>query len=139
MVNSGTTIEANCKLVGQGELTIGPRSFIGAGTIIVAVERISIGADALIAAYATIRDHDHRIELGKPFNSQGLTTAPIEIDDNVWVGTKATVLKGVRIGRDAIVGAHALVTADVEPRSIVGGVPARVLRNLGPEQSGRAA
>lgn len=139
VVGPGTMIEANCQLVAHGGLTIGPRSFIGAGTFIVAVENISIGADALIAAYATIRDHDHRTEPGLPFNSQCLVSAPIEIGENVWIGTKATILKGVTIGRDAVVAAHALVTEDVDPGSVVAGAPARLLRKIMGPESGAAS
>jgi galactoside O-acetyltransferase len=57
--------------------------------------------------------------------------APVEVDDDVWLGAGAVVLPGVHIGRGAVVGAGAVVTRDVPPFSIVAGVPARVVRMLG--------
>lgn len=128
-LGDGAAVEAYCSLVAEGALTIGPRAFIGAGSMIVANERVTIGADALIAAYVTIRDHDHRFDdRGIPYNRQGLATAPIEIGDNVWLGTKVTVLKGVSIGSDSIVGANAVVTSSLAHASVAVGIPARVIR-----------
>ena len=131
-IGDGVAIERDCQLVSEGELSIGPNSFVGTGSIIVAAERVNIGRDALIAAYATIRDQDHRHEHGAPYHSQGLVTAPISIGSNVWIGTKATVLKGVSVGDGAVIGAHALVSGPVAPRTIVAGVPARLLKSLAP-------
>ena len=55
------------------------------------------------------------------------STAPIHIGNHVWIGTRATILKGVDIGEGAIIAAGAVVTHDVPPHSIVGGVPAKVI------------
>ena len=129
-IGDDVTIERGCQLVSEGALSIGDRSFIGSGSIIVAAERVSVGSDALIAAYVTIRDQDHGIEVGPPYRCQALVTAPVEVGSNVWIGTKATLLKGVKIGDDAVIGAHALVIASVEPATLVGGVPAKMLRRL---------
>jgi acetyltransferase-like isoleucine patch superfamily enzyme len=59
-----------------------------------------------------------------------VVTAPVVIEDDVWLGTNAVVLPGVTVGRGSIVGAGAVVTADVPPFSVVAGVPARVIRTL---------
>lgn len=64
-----------------------------------------------------------------PMNRQGITTAPIHIGDDVWIGHGVAILKGVTIGNGAIVAAGAVVNKDVAPFDIVGGVPARVLGN----------
>ena len=125
VIGEGSRIEAGCDLVSYGVLEIGPRAFVGRGSILVATERISIGEDALIAAYATIRDHDHSVEFGRP--REDLTMAPVTIGDNVWIGTKASILKGVCIGSNAVIGAHALVNSDVADGPKVGGIPAREL------------
>jgi acetyltransferase-like isoleucine patch superfamily enzyme len=129
IIGDGSRIEAGCDLVAYGALEIGPRAFVGRGSILVATDRISIGTDALIAAYVTIRDQDHSIGQGQPFNQQDLVMAPVVIGDNVWIGTKASILKGVRVGSNAVIGAHALVNGDVADGAIVGGIPAKVLRN----------
>lgn len=127
VIGDGCRIEAGCDLVAYGALELGPKAFVGRGSVLVATDRISIGADALIAAYVTIRDQDHSIDPDRPFNRQGLSMAPVMIGDNVWVGTKASILKGVRVGSNAVIGAHALVNADVADGATVAGVPARRL------------
>jgi acetyltransferase-like isoleucine patch superfamily enzyme len=111
-------------LVCEGELEIGSDSYIGQGTVIVAVERITIGRDALIATNITIRDQDHGTNPAAPYRSQPLRTEPIEIGENVWLGANAVVLKGVRIGDGAVVGAGAVVRSEVPPRHLAVGVPA---------------
>ena len=131
VIGDGTRIEAGCDLVAYGVLEVGRRTFLGRGSILVSIDRITIGADSLIAAYATIRDHDHSIDPGRPFNRQNLEMAPVIIGDNVWIGTKASVLKGVRIGANAVIGAHALVNSDVPACAVVGGIPARSLDKTG--------
>ena len=125
VIGDGARIEAGCDLVSYGLLEIGPRAFVGRGSILVATDRISIGADALIAAYSTIRDHDHSVDSRQ--SREDLKMSPVIIGDNVWIGTKASILKGVRIGSNAVIGAHALVNSDVAEGSVVGGIPAREL------------
>jgi acetyltransferase-like isoleucine patch superfamily enzyme len=130
-LGDGVDIEAHCYLVSEGTMSIGPRSFIGTGSVIVAVEQLTVGADALIAAYVTLRDHNHRFaDPGIPYNRQGISAVPIEIGDNVWIGTKVTVLKGVSIGSNCIIGANAVVTSSLPADAIAAGIPARVLRSV---------
>lgn len=126
-------IQAGAVLVAKsGRLVIGDNSFVGWGTIICANEQLLIGDDCLIAEHVTIRDQNHgtNIELGS-FRLQRQLTAPITINSNVWIGAKSTILSGVSIGRNSVVAANAVVTKDVVESSIVGGVPAKLLRNLG--------
>lgn len=125
VIGEGARIEAGCDLVSYSLLEIGPRAFVGQGSILVATDRISIGADALIAAYSTIRDHDHSVDVQQ--SREDLTMSPVIIGDNVWIGTKASILKGVRIGSNAVIGAHALVNKNVAEGAVVGGIPAREL------------
>lgn len=136
-IGAGTSVEAECELVAEGELDVGRGAFIGKGTIIVATERITIGDDALIAAYVVIRDHDHEMNGSRPFNRQPLTMTPVIIEGNVWIGTKATILQGVRVGASAVIGAHALVKSDVATGTVVGGVPARVIKTISRNSSGQ--
>lgn len=79
-------------------------------------EKISIGKDSLIAEGVTIRDQDHQFDLTEiPIRLQGSTTDAIIIGEDVWLGAKATILKGVRIGDHAIIGANSVVTKDIPP------------------------
>ncbi len=118
------------ELVAQrGRIEVGDDAFIGPWTTITAKSGVSIGADCLIAERVTIRDQNHEIHgaAGLPIWRAGFRTAPIVIGDDVWIGAGAVVLAGVRIGDGAVIAANAVVTRDVAPREIVGGVPARSL------------
>jgi acetyltransferase-like isoleucine patch superfamily enzyme len=130
-IEDGVRVDSYAHLISEGDLYIGARSYIGVGAIIVAAERVSIGADALIAAYVTIRDQDHRYdETAKAYNEQGLVASPVRIGDNVWIGTKATVLRGVQIGSNAIIGANAVVAGSIDAGTIAVGIPARPVKRL---------
>lgn len=85
---------------------------------------IEIGNDVAIAENVTIRDSDnHHIHMNKT-----PVTQPIKIGDHVWIGMNATILKGVTIGNGAIVAAGAVVNRDVPENTMVGGVPAKILK-----------
>ncbi|NQV23430.1 MAG: acyltransferase [Rhodopirellula sp.] len=114
-----------------GRITIGNRCFIGHGSTIACSDEIAIGTDCLIGEYVTIRDQNHGMDCSDvPFAQQGMESASIMIGDNVWIGAKATIVAGVKIASNSVVAANAVVTRDVAPWTVVGGVPARHLRNL---------
>ncbi|MHA6334522.1 acyltransferase [Qipengyuania sp. CAU 1752] len=121
-----SAIDPNCELTAKnGRLALGKRAFVGRGSVIVSREAVTIGDDALIAEYVTIRDQDHRFGGTKPTAVNGFKTGQIIIGNNVWIGAKATITRGVTIGNDVVVAAGAVVTSDVASSTIVGGVPAR--------------
>jgi len=110
-----------------GHLEIGDNVFVNYGTSLVASSHVKIGDDCLIGAHVTVMDTDyHRVE-DKAWDTTGV---PIVIEDRVWLGNRAMVLKGVRIGHDSVVGAGSVVTKDVPPRTLVAGVPAKVVRRF---------
>jgi maltose O-acetyltransferase len=112
-----------------GQLSIGARTFIGHTSTIGAQKMVEIGNDCLIAECVTIRDQDHRIaDLSRPIREQGYSVAPVRIGNDVWLGAKVTVCKGVSIGDGCVVGANAVVTRDLPPYSVAVGAPARVVR-----------
>lgn len=124
------TIERGVVFMGTGQVAIGPRSYVNEYCVIGCNDAITIGADVMIASAVSLRDTDHNFSrLDVPMNQQGVTSKPIVIGNDVWIGHGATVLKGVMIGDGAIVAAGAVVKSDVAPYDIVGGVPARVLGN----------
>lgn len=115
---------------GSGAITFGERTFCGEFCVFGVNESIMIGRDVMIAQAVTIRDTDHGFyETTKPMAGQGIVTSPVVIEDDVWIGHGAAILKGVRVGRGSIVAAGAVVTKDVPPYSIAGGVPARVIKS----------
>jgi acetyltransferase-like isoleucine patch superfamily enzyme len=128
--SDGVVIERSATILSAGGgLSIGPRSFVGTGSFIVSCLSIEIGSDALIAEYVSIRDQEHDFsDASRPIRSQGRVTAAVRIGADVWIGAKATVLKGSTIGDHSIVGANAVVIGDLPANSICVGVPARVKR-----------
>lgn len=125
-----TLANSSIIIVKTGRLQIGRSAFIGFGTIITCRDSITIGDHALIAEYVTIRDQDHRYGGGTPTARNGFDTAPIVIGNNVWIGAKATITRGVTIGNNAVIAAGAVVISDVPADTIVGGVPAKILKTI---------
>jgi acetyltransferase-like isoleucine patch superfamily enzyme len=114
-----------------GRLEIGDGSFFNRGCSIVVRDAVKIGQECLFGPWASIYDHDHEVEPAHmPPAQRGIASSPVTIDDNVWIGTKATILRGVRLGEGCVVAAHAVVTKDVAPFTLVAGVPARPIRDL---------
>lgn len=111
----------------SGYLEIGDNVFVNYGTSLVSSEHVKIGNDCLIGSHVMVMDCDfHRVE-DKAFDTAG---RPVVIEDRVWLGNRSMVLKGVRVGHDSVVAAGAIVTRDVPPRSLVAGVPAKVVRRF---------
>ncbi|GAD96244.1 hypothetical protein SS1G_08458 [Paecilomyces variotii No. 5] len=92
---------------------------------------IRIGNDVLIGPGVCICTSTHRLEALDRREDSGTSIArPIIIQDDCWAGAGATILAGVRVGAGTTIAAGAVVTCDIEPGSVVGGVPARVIRKL---------
>jgi acetyltransferase-like isoleucine patch superfamily enzyme len=115
---------------------IGNNVFIGQGaSFIASISYISIGDKTFFGPNVTIRGGNHSSHIVGKFMADYTSAdklpdddAPVIIDEDVWVGTGAIILKGVRIGRGAIVAAGSVVTKNVPPYSIFGGIPAKLLR-----------
>jgi len=128
---SGVSIDRYADITAKfGDLAIGDGTYIGQFAVICAREKITIGPDCLIAEHVTVRDQDHGFGVGLKTITAGFTTAPVEIGQNVWIGAKTTITKGVKIGDNSVVGANSVVTGDVPPNTIVAGAPACVLRAI---------
>ena len=107
---------------------IGQRVFINSGCKMQDQGGIYIGDDVLIGHNACLLTLNHEMD---PENRADMHPKPIHIEDKVWLGSNVTVLPGVTIGEGAIVAAGAVVTKDVESNTIVGGVPAKIIKRIG--------
>jgi maltose O-acetyltransferase len=94
------------------------------GCQLIAFERIEIGPKSAIGPGCLLMDNDGH-EIDPERRHEPGKTAPILLEENVWLGSRVTILKGVRVGRDAVVGSGAVVTKDVANGDIVVGNPAR--------------
>src|SRR5512135_2762416 len=139
-------------------IEIGPRSIIMHGAVLhvynfrdMPHSCIKIGSDSLIGEYSVIRGQGG-VQIGdrvytspftqiiavnhvfddpnRPFVEQGITAQGIVIEDDVWLGAGAIITDGVRVGQGAVVAAGAVVTKDVEPHTVVGGVPAKLIKAI---------
>jgi acetyltransferase-like isoleucine patch superfamily enzyme len=110
-----------------GHLEVGDNVFINYGCSIASSAHVKIGNNVLIGSHVMVMDCDfHRVE-DKSWDTTG---SPIHIEDDAWLGNRAIILKGVTVGQGAVVGAGAVVTKDVPARTLVAGVPARVVRRF---------
>jgi acetyltransferase-like isoleucine patch superfamily enzyme len=130
----------------QGHCSIGHHCSLGLGSRIWTQESITIGNFVLMAHNVDIHDNnshsldwrDRRedainvFERNRGLDTSKVTAAAVVIEDDVWIGAKSTILKGVRIGRGAVVAAASVVTRDVDPFTLVAGNPAREIRKLAP-------
>jgi len=116
------------------ELCIGDGSFVGHDCSIAVASSIAIGRHVLVAGGVRMSDYD-----GHPVDARSRRTGaptppdavrPIVVEDDVWIGADARILKGVRIGARSIVGSGAVVTRSVPPDVVVAGNPARIVRKL---------
>lgn len=150
-----------------GGISIGPRTIVMHGSVLHVYNfrrlphaGITIGADSLVGEYSVIRGQGG-VTIGdrvytspfvqiiavnhvfddrtRPFVEQGITAQGIVIEDDVWIGAGAIVLDGVRVGRGAVVAAGAVVNQHVAPHTIVGGIPARLLREIAPADAAERA
>ena len=93
---------------------------------------IHIGDDVIIGPNAVLRTSDHEAEaVDRPMRDQGHVAGVITIESDVWIGANTTIVGGVRVGQGSVVAAGAVVVRDVEPYTIVGGVPARFIKKRG--------
>ena len=113
----------------EGEVLIGAKTVIGQECTISAYRHVRIGEQCVIADRAMFIDFDHGVvEVERPIRLQGIYTRDVEVGSNVWIGYGACILRGVRIGDNAVIGTSTVVTKDVPANAVIGGAPARILR-----------
>jgi acetyltransferase-like isoleucine patch superfamily enzyme len=142
LIGSNTHIRANLQVFPHGgKIEIGDYCYVGDHSKIWSMSSITIGSRVQISHGVNIHDHNahslsaidrhaHFVEIvtrGHPRQLSNVTSQPVVIEDDAWIGFNATVLKGVTIGRGAVVGACSVVTKDVPPYSVVVGNPAKIV------------
>lgn len=148
-----STIEANCniKCVKGGTLIIRrsailsgtqiiadanacviiENAFIGRNCVIAAKNSIHIHKGCLLAEMVVVRDQDHELDITAHTGQRdGFTHAPVIIGENAWIASKATILKGVKVGASAVVAASAVINKDVPEKEVWGGIPGKFLKDL---------
>lgn len=132
MVGRNTVV--GCK---EGDIRIGDRTNVGINCVIHSESSVEIGSNVLISSFCYVLGggrHDFdRVDV--PIIQQGSTTRGVRIEDNCWIGAGVTIMDGVTIGHDAVIGAGAVVTQDVAPYAIAVGLPARFLRSRLPSEA----
>ena len=112
-----------------GDVIIGDHTRVGLHNTIIGP--VTIGSHVNLAQGITVTALNHNFaDSEKRIDEQGVSTTPVVIEDDVWIGANAVVLPGVRIGNHSVIAAGAVVTKDVPPHSIVAGVPAKVIKKI---------
>lgn len=120
----------------QAGITIGKNSLIGEYTVIRGQGGVHIGDRVYTSPFTQIIAVNHVFDdPTRPFVEQGITAEGIVIEDDVWLGANAVITDGVRVGKGAVVAAGAVVTKDVPPYTVVGGVPAKPIKRI--EENGQ--
>jgi acetyltransferase-like isoleucine patch superfamily enzyme len=123
-IGDGTKIRCH-----EGLVEIGDKTVIGQDCTISAYQSVRIGEQCVIADRAMFIDFDHGVtDVERPIRVQGIYKRDVVVGSNVWVGYGACILRGVRVGDNAIIGTNSVVTRDVPANAVVGGVPAKVIR-----------
>lgn len=132
LIISNSTISFGTHILADVNSTLSiQESFIGRNCVITSKERVTIKKNCLIAEMVVIRDQDHIVDIINGNNTrEEFRTAPVEIQENTWISSKATILKGVTIGKYSVIAASAVVTKEVPAYQVWGGVPAKFMKQI---------
>ena len=130
-VGEGVDIRPPLRVDYGHNISIGDGSWVNYGLTVLDVAPVVIGADVLIGPNCSLYTAIHPTEPG-PRRAKWESSAPITIEDNVWLGGSVVVCPGVTIGENSIIGAGAVVTRDIPANCIAVGNPARVIKDLDP-------
>ncbi len=124
----------------SGKIVLGDNVYIGEYGVITSNAEIRVERDTIIAPHVDIVDFNHGTDdLNVTVIHQPVDAAPIHIGRDVWLGAKVTVIRGVTIGDQAVVGTGSVVNRDIRPRGVAVGIPARVIRTRGEPRQKDAA
>jgi maltose O-acetyltransferase len=122
-IGSGSTLHMGARFYNPGNIVIGKDTIIGEGTVLDGRDSLIIGDHVDIASEVMIYNSQHDIH-SADFHA---VSAPVRIEDYVFIGPRAIILPGVTLGKGCVIGAGAVVTKNVDAFSIVGGIPAKVI------------
>lgn len=128
-LDRGVTLLCSGQPSSQPKIWIGADTYINRHSFIDAITSVKIGKDCAIGPNCYITDHDHGLQLELAPLKQPMVAQSTKIGDRVWLGANVTVLKGVTIGDDVVIGAGSVVTKDVPPRTTALGIPAQVTKS----------
>ena len=130
-----SVIESYCCINNAvGDVLIGNHTRIGIHNTIIGP--VTIGNHVNLAQGITVTALNHNFkDTTLRIDEQGISTNPVVIGDDVWIGANAVILPGVTIGRHVVVAAGAVVTKDVPDNCVVGGIPAKILKDLNPQEA----
>ena len=112
-----------------GDVMIGDHTRVGLHNIIIGPVTIGNHVNLAQGIIVTALNHNFK-DTNKRIDEQGISTNPVTIEDDIWIGANAVILPGVTIGHHSVVAAGAVVTKDVPPHSLVAGVPAKIMKQI---------
>lgn len=142
VISKGTVTGRNCRFetYNSGRISIGKRCHLGDYVRVTCSNSVQIGDDCFFASKVLVTDSSHGNYSSEPFtspsvppNDRPLIYSSTKIGNNVWLGENVVVLPGVNIGDGCVIGANAVVSKDIPPNTIAGGIPAKPLKRWNPE------
>lgn len=125
----GSVVMKGVNVSNPYNLSVGENSGLGINAYLSCVAEVSIGDRVLMGPDVMIFTSDHNwCGIDKTYFNKGMSEAPVIIEDDVWIGARSIILKGIKVGKGATIAAGSVVTKDVESMSVVGGVPAKFIK-----------
>ncbi|RLD63736.1 MAG: hypothetical protein DRJ01_02990 [Bacteroidetes bacterium] len=130
VINNNVRIDRGVRILAANEskIRINSGTRIGLYSVLNGGDDINIGEKNLISGFVYLQTSMHNHKKGKSVQEQGYLHSPITLENDVWIGTHAVILPGCNIGQGAVIGSNAVVTKSVSPESVIGGVPAKLIK-----------
>jgi len=133
-IGKGSVIHMWANFFDPSGISIGNDTIIGDHAFLDGRSHLSIGNHVDVASSVMIYNSEHNVDDNNFSVMENVTEEPVTIDDYVFIGPRVIILPGVKVGKGAVIGAGAVVTKDVPPHTVVGGVPAHVIKEINGNQ-----